>query len=142
MDSLTVTIDKEALRKEASLLLIGSPLWKQIQGGLILRINDPLASAASLGDLIQNVIASVEVVKANFVKSQDPDGSLGYKFDGKIALDVAVDLLDEAVVFGGVAGVIIERWDNAILKFFIEIGMGVWRGKDWLVKAKMLLALV
>lgn len=136
-----VTVDTALLKKEAQELLIGSPLWVQIQGGLVLNLHEVGASAHSLGDLVQNVIASVEVVKANIVKEQDPDGSLGLKFDGHLAFDCAVDLLHDAVRFGGVFGPILNAIDEPILKFIVEVGVAAWRGKDWLAVAKTLLAL-
>jgi hypothetical protein len=139
---LTVTFDKAALKAEAEQLLRGSPLWAQIQGGLVLDIRHPEQAFGVLGDLVKNVCASVEVVKQNFVAEHDPDGILGLKFDGKLAFELALEILDEAIKFGGVFGPAIEWADRPLLKFFIEIGIAAWRGKDWLATAKVLLALV
>lgn len=139
---LTVQIDRAALKAEAEKLLRGSPLWAQIQGGLVLDIRHPEQAFGVLGDLVKNVCASVEVVKRNFVAEHDPDGVLGLKFDSNLAFELALEILDEAIKFGGIFGPCLEWADRPLLKFFIEIGIAAWRGKDWLAAAKALLALV
>lgn len=138
---LTVSFDRDALKHEAALLLQGSPLWAQIQGGLVLDLKHPEQAFGVLGDLVKNVCASVEVVKDNFIKEHDPDGVLGLRFDSKLAFELALEILDEAIKFGGLFGPVIEWADRPLLKFFIEIGIAAWRGKDWLAAAKALLAL-
>ena len=138
---LSVHFDKDALKAEAEHLLRGSPLWAQIQGGLVLDVRHPEQAFGVLGDLVKNVCASVEVVKENFITEHDPDGVLGLKFDSKLAFELALEILDEAIKFGGILGPAIEWADRPLLKFFIEIGIAAWRGKDWLATAKLLLAL-
>jgi hypothetical protein len=128
---ITTSIDREALKADAERLLHGSPLWAMIQGGLILNTGNPTSSGPSFGDLVQAVCASVEVVKANAVGMGSKD-----------ALDLALQLLDDAVRFGGPLGSVIELVDRPFLYWTIEIGMAVWRGKDWLVTAKTILGLV
>lgn len=139
---LAVTLDKAALKAEAEALLKGSPLWAQIQGGITLNIRHPEQVFGVLGELVTNVCASVEVVKKNFIAAHDPDGVLGLKFDGKLAFEIALEILDEAIKFEGLLGPAVEMLDRPILKIAIECGIAAWRGKDWLATAKLLLALV
>lgn len=139
---LTVHFDRDALKAEAQSLLRGSPLWAQIEGGITLNIRHPEQVFGVLGELVTNVCASVEVVKKNFVTEHDPDGVLGLKFDSKLAFDLALEILDEAIKFEGLLGPAVELLDRPILKIAIECGIAAWRGKDWLAAAKLLLALV
>lgn len=124
-----VTIDREALKRDAERLLHGSPLWAKIQGGLILDFKSVGTSAQCLGDLVLAAVASVEVVKAN-VKEMGGDD----------ALDLALELLDDAVRFRGVLAPI-DAVDRPVLHFFIEVALAAWRGKDWLVVARSILAI-
>lgn len=139
--STFITIDHDALKADAEKLLHGSPLWAQIQGGLILDIHHPGVAAATLGQLVQNAIASVEIVKQNALHMEDPDGSKGLKIDNTLILDVAVDVLHDAVKWGGVFGPILSAVDKPLLVFLIEVGLAAYRGKDWLAVARTILTL-
>lgn len=130
-----VTIDREALKRDAERLLKGSPLWTRIQGGLVLNVHEVAASAVCLGELIQAVVASVEVVKTNAATIT------GKPVSGDMALDLALELLDDAVKFGGPFGRVLEAVDRPVMHFLIEVGLAAWRGKDWLLVARSILAL-
>jgi hypothetical protein len=105
-------------------------------------LNNPGASLIAIADLVRCIIAAVQVVKMNVVKMEDPDGSKGLIFDNTVALDAAVDMLDEAVTFTGWLGAVVERYDATLLKTLIEVGLAAYRGTAWLPIAMQILGIV
>jgi hypothetical protein len=140
-----ITVDREAFREDCEKLLHGSQFWADIQGGLVLDLHHPETALASFGTLVQHVIASVEVVKANALAMENPSGT-PQSFSSVIAFEVAADILHDTIKFGGAWGHLINMLDSpavvAFCKFAVETGIAAYRSKDWLAIAKGILGIV
>ena len=143
MGSVNVVVDKAAFQTEVKSMFKGSPLYEQIQGLSKLKWPDafvPPVLFSTVGDLMKivgSITASVEIIKQNLIKEQDPDGSKGLQFDKVLAVETAVDLLDSTISFEGWVGSLIERFDKPILMILVSIYV---QGKspNWLEEAKKL----
>jgi hypothetical protein len=139
-----VTIDREAFVKDVQGLFQGTEIYKNLQGVLELQWPEDLippkifSSIGTIATLISSVAASVEIIKLNVIKEQDPDGSKGLKFDMAVALETAVDIVHDTLVFNGWVGFIVNRLDKPLLMLIISVFV---EGKpvDWLEEAKQIL---
>ena len=141
-ESFTIEVNKAEIVIHAKELLEGTALWNQIQGKIAVDWKAPGESALTVAALVSNVIAAVEVVKSRLVAIADPDGKRGLKVDGKTALEAAVAILDEVLVFKGSVGAVVEMFDRPILVFLIETAFAARKGANWLGVAKILLGII
>jgi hypothetical protein len=146
MGAIVATVDKAAFQAEVQKMFQGTPLFEQIQGVAKLKWPDSLVPPGlftTIGLIMQivgSITASVEIVKQNIIKEQDPDGTKGVKFDKALALETAVDLLDSTITLEGFVGSLIEKFDKPILMLLISVYV---QGKtpNWADEAKKLVGI-
>ncbi len=146
MSAVVATVDKAAFKVEVQKMFEGTPLYSQIQGVAKLKWPDSVTPPGlfnTIGLIMQivgSITASVEVVKQNIIKEQDPDGTKGVKLDKALALETAVDMLDSAITFDGFVGSLIEKFDKPILMLLISVYV---QGKtpNWTEEAKKLVGI-
>lgn len=141
MAIFTVNLDKAAFKKDVEGLLFGSPLSADLARGFKV---EGWQTFPRVMQLIKAIVASVEIVKANAIHRHDPDGRLGAKVDNHLALDTAVEILDDLVVFDGAVGCLVEKWDRTALEGLIHAVLAVLATpgkKNWYTLAKSILGL-
>lgn len=135
--ALAITINQDKLRGAADRYLNASAVYAALL---------PLAtfSWANLPDfwrtiqaLVETVIASVELAKAELLKGQ-PEGT---SVSATLAANVAVDILDDAVTFTGITGRLLDMVDGPFLKLLIHMVLGDRHGANWIEDAYRILGL-
>lgn len=138
-DIFAVTVDKVAFKKDVEDLLAGTELWKMVQEGLKFSWGTKRESVLQVVNLARHIVAAIEIVKTRILaKYSDPSK----KFDTHLALDTAVAILDDTVIFTGLVGSVVDRFDRPVLEMVIEGVLAGYRGSQWLSVAKALLGLV
>ena len=146
MSTFTVKVDREKFQADVKALLSGTEVWKEFQD--VKKLSWPEAvvppqvfgTVKEVADLIGAITAAVEIVKQNAIKLEDPDGTKGAKFDKQLALETAVKLFDDAVVFEGFVGTIVDKLDAPILNLLISVYIAS-KPANWIDIAKTLLKL-
>lgn len=122
-----VTIDKEAFMEEVKKYLDMSPVVKEWEDVKKLQWPQALVPPAFWTTLkeVQEVVsvacAAVELAKQNVIKSQDPDGSKGLKFDKELALNTAVTLVSKLIKFQGIIGAVVNKLWLPIINIIVSI---------------------
>lgn len=140
-----INVDGAKFRADVKALLAGTELWKQIQGGLILNVHQPEASLECMGQLVQHIIASVEVIKQNIIAEHVlHSGDPADKFDPQMAFETAVDVLHDTISFGGPwhVGDFLNLFDRPFLMWLVKVAITAWHGKVWVGEAAKMLTLV
>lgn len=135
---ITIEVNPQAFKAEVWDLLKGSPLSAELANGIKL---ENWYSFGLMLELAKAVVASVEIVKTNAVTKLDPTGEKRLRFDSALALETAIGLLDELVVFGGWGGGYLEKYDRAILLGLVNLVLTGLTGKNWLGTAEAVLGI-
>ncbi len=141
-DIITVGLDRDEFKRECLILLQGSLVAPMLEHGISIDWAHFGIMSKQLLSLALAVVASVEIVKTNIIKMHDPDGTQGIKFDTRLALDTAIELLDDAILFKGLLGGAIEKFDQQILKFIVDAVLFGKEGVTWLSAAKVALGIM
>ncbi len=135
--AVAIVIDKTKLREAANRYLNASAVYLALK---------PLSrfSWENLADLwrtiqalVETVIASVELAKAELLKGQPA----GAKISAALAATTAVDILDDVVTFTGISGKLLEMVDAPFLKLLINLILGDRHGVNWTADARVILGL-
>lgn len=90
--------------------------------------------------LIALVASACELAKIAILKQYDPTNLLGSKVDNEIVLAVAVQLVGQAITFGGLFGVIAERIKDDLLSMLISVWVDQ-QPANWIALAEQILGL-
>lgn len=126
-----ITIDKYKLKAEANRLLGASSVYAAVKALSTFSWSDVPNFWRNVVALVNAIISAVEIAKAELLKGQ-PEGTV---ISGALAAQVAVDLLDEAITFTGVAGKLIELIDGPALKLLVNVVLGDRHGINWIEEA-------
>ena len=131
-------IDKVAFRKDVESILQGTYLWDVYQTGLDLHWPPNAGTVKHIVDMARSVVAGVEVAKQRVLANYPP----GTKFDAHVALDTAIQILDDMLVFSGALGSLLDKFDRPILEVVVESVLSGYRGINWLGAAKAILGVL
>jgi hypothetical protein len=146
-DVFTVKVDEAAFLNDVKDIFDPAPIIGAANQVLHLKYPDALKppqlwdTLKTIQQLVALVCAAVEVTKQKFIQQQDPDGSKGAKFDKELALDTAVKMLDDLLVFDGWIGAIVDKLDGPFLNWIVSVYVA-GKPADWLAEAKQLLGMV
>ena len=95
------------------------------------------SSFAKVQRLIAVICSAIEVTKTQFIVDSNVPNA---KFDKALALETAVKIIDEYIVFEGWLGSIIDKIDGPVLNILISMYVS-GKSANWLVEAKQILGL-
>lgn len=138
-----VKVDKNAF-KEGVKSLLDPVLVAKVQESAeeVLHLKYPEAlrppqlwdTFGKLRSLIEVICAAVEVMKQKYINgTASPNGEV-VKFDKALALETAVELLDDLLVFDGWVGAIIDKIDAPVLNLCISMYIS-GKSANWLNEA-------
>lgn len=122
-----VTIDTAAFMEEVQKYLDLSPVMAEWQDVKKLTWPSALIPPAlwvtfkDIKELVSVSCAAIELAKQSVVKSQDPDGKLGLKFDKELALSTAVTLVSKLIKFQGTVGYFVNKLWLPLLNLIISV---------------------
>ena len=95
---------------------------------------------ADVETLIALVASACELAKTAILKQYDPAGTLGNKIDNEIVLAVAVQIVGQAISFGGIFGVLAEHLKEGLLSMLVSIWVDQ-QPTNWVSLAEKILGL-
>lgn len=137
MSFIEIAVDYVAFRLSVADLLKDSPLGAEYAKGIEF---NGWSSITRLMDLAKAVVSSVEIVKQNAIARCAHEGAC--KFPQDVALETAISLMDDLVVFKGWGGAIVEKYDRAFLVGLVKLALHGLEGKSWLALARATLGIL
>ena len=135
--ALAITIDQTKLREAADRYLNASAVYLALKPLSRFSWENLPELWRTVQSLIETVIASVELAKAELLKGQ-PTGT---RISAALAASTAVDILDNVVTFTGISGRLLEMVDAPFLKLLVNLILGNRHGVNWVAEARVILGL-
>ena len=139
---ISVKVDPSAFYGDVQKLLAGSTVLADLKALPKLEWPESVTpprifeTMGALSHAIGAVVSAVEIVKQNMKKEQGAD-----HFDSQLALETAVKLLDDVVVFEGWLGCLVEKVDGPFLNILVSMYVN-GKKANWLSEAYAILGLV
>ena len=135
--AMAIAIDKTRLREAADHYLNASAVYLALKPLSRFSWDNLPELWRTIQALVETVIASVELAKAELLKGQPA----GTKISAALAATTAVDILDDVVTFTGISGKLLEMVDAPFLKLLINLILGNHHGVNWVAEARVILGL-
>lgn len=132
-----ITIDKDKLKEAATEYLNASAVYDALKGLSTFSMSNLGDFWRNISALVLAVVSAIEIAKIKLVEGQ-PEGT---KISGALAAETAINILDDAMTFTGIAGKLLEMVDGPVLKLLVNIVLGDRHGIDWIGEAYEILGL-
>lgn len=138
MEIFKTDVDKLAFQKNVETILHGTTLWDMYQTGISIHWPPDATTVKQVVEMARAIVAGVEIAKQRVLSDYPP----GTKFDAHVALDTAIQIFDDTLVFSGVVGSVVDKFDRPVLELIVESVLSGYKGLNWLAVAKTILGVM